>query len=56
MAPENDTRLGAPPEARHPTEDKPPRLALGMMIGLILASAVIVGMVLWAFGEVPGSR
>lgn len=55
MSPEDDTRLGSPPEARHPTDDKPPRMALSLMIGMILACAVIVGMVLWAFGEVPGS-
>lgn len=55
MSPKDDTRLGSPPEARHPTDDKPPRMALSLIIGMILACAVIVGMVLWAFGEVPGS-
>lgn len=54
---EDDTRLGAPPEARHPApaSEKPPRLALGLMIGLILGCAVIVAILLWLFGNVPGS-
>jgi|GEM_PF-1392026 len=55
MQPEDDVRLGTPPEARHPTEEKPPRLALGLMIGLIAASAVVVGIILWLYGNVPGS-
>ena len=52
---EDDTRLGTPPEARHPDDDKPPRMAIGLMIGLIAACAVVVAIVLWLFGEVPGS-
>ena len=52
---EDDTRLGTPPEARHPGDAKPPRLALGLMIGLITGCAVIVGLLLWWFGNVPGS-
>ena len=52
---EDDTRLGTPPEARHPDDDKPPRMAMGLMIGLIAACAVVVAIVLWLFGEVPGS-
>ncbi|WP_372016395.1 hypothetical protein [Pseudoxanthomonas sp. 10H] len=56
MQNEDDTRLGAPPEARHPTGEKPPRMGLGLMVGLIAGCAVIVAIVLWFVGEVPGSR
>lgn len=55
MQPEDDVRLGTPPEARHPAPEKPPRLALGLMIGLIVGCAVVVGIVLWLYGNVPGS-
>lgn len=54
MQPEDDTRLGTPPEARHPDE-KPPRMALGLMIGLILGCAAVVAALLWMFGNVPNS-
>lgn len=56
MQNEDDTRLGSPPEARRSTDDKPPRTALRLMVGLILGCAVIVAIVLWFIGEVPGSR
>ena len=56
MQPEDDARLGTPPEARAPHEgDKPPRMGLGLMLGLILGCAAVVAVVLWLFGNVPGS-
>ena len=57
MQPEDDARLGAPPEARHPqpASEKPPRMALGLTLGLIAGCALVAGVLLWLFGNVPGS-
>lgn len=56
MQPEDDARLGTPPEARPPHEgDKPPRMGLGLMIGLILGCAAVAAVLLWLYGNVPQS-
>ena len=57
MQPEDDARLGTPPEARHPQADggKPPRMAMGLMLGLILGCAAVAAVLLWLYGNVPQS-
>ena len=56
MQPEDDARLGTPPEARAPHEgDKPPRIGLGLMLGLILGCAAVAAVLLWLYGNVPQS-
>ena len=52
MQPEDDARLGTPPEARAPHEgDKPPRMGLGLILGCAAVAAVL----LWLYGNVPQS-
>ena len=56
MQPEDDARLGTPPDARAPHEgDKPPRMGLGLMLGLILGCAAVAAVLLWLYGNVPQS-
>lgn len=57
---QDDTRLGTPPEGRsrpdpHGNRDKPPRMAMGLLIGLIGICTLIGALVLWRYGSIPGS-
>lgn len=56
---QDDTRLGTPPENRPSHgghgKDKPPRMAMGLLIGLIGICTLIGALVLWRYGSIPGS-